>query len=78
MTDLITRLTHGEDRRCPFDAGDHNLKPEDPCPICGDNGVDLEAPSRCVMTNLKVLHTEAAEEIVRLREEVAARTRSFR
>jgi hypothetical protein len=36
--------------RCPFSPGSppHGLKPNEPCPVCGDLGVDISTPSRCI------------------------------
>jgi hypothetical protein len=31
---------------CPFD-GKTDLEPHQPCPVCGDRGDDLSAPSNC-------------------------------
>jgi hypothetical protein len=31
---------------CPFD-GPTKLEPDQPCPVCGDRGDDLDAPSNC-------------------------------
>jgi hypothetical protein len=42
-------VRHGA--KCPFDSSERNdLRPDDPCPICGDLGTleSTEQPSRCI------------------------------
>jgi hypothetical protein len=61
---IKARLTNGEQRRCPFDSADWKVRPDEPCPVCGDVDdldvpVEDRKPSRCVATNLRVLHAEA-------------------
>jgi hypothetical protein len=61
---IKARLTNGEQRRCPFDSTDCKVRPDEPCPVCGDVDdldvpVEEHKPSRCVATNLRVLHGEA-------------------
>lgn len=36
-------------RQCPFDKDmpSNDLRPEDPCPICGDLGLITDTPSNC-------------------------------
>lgn len=35
---------------CPFELADPGIRPEDPCPVCGDLGTwaSVDEPSRCV------------------------------
>lgn len=52
FADLVNRdreqLAEVSERRCPFD-GQHDLRPTDPCPVCGDLGtLDAEVSGRCV------------------------------
>lgn len=67
--DIVERLVIGDIRKCPLDDRSCDLRPEDPCPVCGDLGTFdiLNGPSKCVEVSSRLLRNEAAAEITRLR-----------
>lgn len=71
-TDLVERLRHVNQRRCPFDDPKFRMDPLKPCPACGDvgDGPGVAEPSKCVSSNYLVLHTEAATALESLQSDI--------
>jgi seryl-tRNA synthetase len=64
LTAIRERLA-SDPQRCPFDYPDCKVRPDDPCPVCGDvDDLDVPVkehePSRCVANNTRLLRDDLA------------------
>jgi hypothetical protein len=64
LTAIRERLA-SDPQRCPFDYPDCKVRPDEPCPVCGDVDdldvpVEEHKPSRCVANNTRLLRDDLA------------------
>lgn len=73
---LVGRLRTATDPKCPFDSKGCKLKPEEPCPVCGDLGefTDEIKPIACTSFSHRKLMDDAAAEIERLNAALTEQT----